>query len=151
MAEEQTPEQREERAQDVEALRRERAIDVELHRAERAEITEADRIRRAEELAATAATVKAELGAHENHLRAINGSIGDLAHDMKGVRADLYPLIAATRTLVESMQSIRDHEVERSQEERANRKSIKFAIYSFITAIVASGIGAVVYVLVTGA
>jgi hypothetical protein len=109
----------------------------------------AEALKEAEARGREAAGLRADVNEHSRHFLQLNGQIGDLAKAMQELRTDLgdppfdlTPLTAATRTLLAGLKKIEEREDTRVKEAHADRRSVKIALYSFATALTASGIGA---------
>ena len=121
------------------------------------------------------ALFQARLDEHEQHLKAVNGSIDktgravegltaafaadravamataglveDRAKELKTAVDGITPLIPVVAALHQGFEKIEEREEQRTKEAHDDRKALKTALYSFITALCASALGGSIYVI----
>jgi hypothetical protein len=127
------------------------APEEEAERVRRAAELETLRVERAEVLALQEQNTQFTLAEHGKQLKSIDTGMTAMAKDIHGLRNDLgnvpfdlSPVTTAMQTFTKGLEKIEEREIERAKEAREDRRSVKVALYSFVTAIVASGVGALI-------
>ena len=109
-------------------------------------------IERAEKLAEERGREKAENAADHTefrrHLKAINGSVARVESHMASAQTNVVVLKNGVIDLAKDVTAIVQSLENREAEARADRRSVKIALYSFATAVTASGFGVLLYHLI---
>lgn len=101
--------------------------------------------KQAEERGKERAINEADHAEFRRHLAAINGSVARVDTHMAALDAHMTSAQSGVNDLVKDVTSIVKSLDARETEARADRKSVILALYSFATAIVASGVGALMF------
>lgn len=105
--------------------------------------TEEKTIAKAEKRARELAILEIRIDQHERRLDAINGSVGRTCRAIETLTRVVESSKVPNAAMLSALHKIEEEHEERSKEAREDRRSVKIALYSFVTAVTAAGFGAV--------